>query len=431
MFKLDQESLISNNYYFHNIQKKTYPKVTGELSADVCIIGAGFSGLSTALELAKYGLTVIVLEAKTLGFGASGRNGGKAISGYSCSNSVFEKHCGVESAKIAWDISIAGINLIKQRCDEYKIDCNWQDGYMILATSASKAKKLHSSYIETRDNYNWPNTRWIDEKNIRSEIDSSAYFGGYFDGNGGHFHPVKYIFGIAKAAESHGAKIFEHSKVNEIIKGKVNILKTDDAIIKANYVVVAANVYLQDLIPELSKRIMPAGTWMVASEQLDSELVKRLIPSRAAIFDSNNVLDYFRFTGDNRLLFGGEVSYSSLFPKDLKKNLRKNISRVFPELSDINLEFAWGGHVDITLYRNPDFGRIGNNIYYMQGFSGQGVALTNIAGKLVADCIATGENRIDVFEKLPKVTFPGFGDYSRTLLLMIGMLYYRLLDIIG
>jgi gamma-glutamylputrescine oxidase len=300
---------------------------------------------------------------------------------------------------------------------------------MILATSAGKAEKLRKNFDETKNKYDWSKAYWEDDAKVL--VNSAAYHSGYVDPHGGHFHPVKYLIGIAGAARKLGAQIFEHSAVINITKGKINTVTTKEAVIRAKYLVVAANVYLQDLIPELSKRIMPAGTWMVASEELDKGVARRLIPSGAAVFDSNNVLDYFRFTRDNRLIFGGEVSYSSLFPKDLKKNLRKNISKVFPELSDIKLEFAWGGHVDITLHRNPDFGRLGNNIYYLQGFSGQGVALTNIAGKLVAQCIVTGEDKLDVFAKLPKVTFPGFGDYSRTGLLMIGMLYYRLLDIIG
>ena len=429
MFKLDQEYLVKNSYYFHNVKPEPLPSAAGDYRCDVCVIGAGFSGLSTALELVKCGFSVIVLEAKTIGFGASGRNGGKAISGFSCSNEVFEKYCGLDFAKQAWDISLEGINLIKQRAKEYSIDCDWHDGYMILATSSGKAKKLRNNFDETKKNYNWSKAYWVDD--AKQVVNSSVYDSGYVDPHGGHFHPLKYLIGIAGVARKLGVQIFENSAVINFTKGETNTVYTKDAVIRAKYLVVAANVYLQDLIPELSKRIMPAGTWMVASEQLDEAIPKRLIPSGAAVFDSNNVLDYFRFTRDNRLVFGGEVSYSSLFPKDLKKNLRRNISRVFPELSDVNLEFAWGGHVDITLHRNPDFGRIGNNIYYLQGFCGQGVALTNIAGKLVAQCIATGEDKLDVFAKLPKVTFPGFGDYSRTALLMIGMLYYRLLDIIG
>jgi gamma-glutamylputrescine oxidase len=410
MIKLDQDFLVKNNYYFHNVTRPEAQSATGEYKTDVCVIGAGFAGLSAALELAKLGFKVTVLEARTIGFGASGRNGGKALTGYSCSNAIFEKYCGMEAAKAAWDISLEGIKLIKQRCEEYKIDCEWRDGNLIVGTCRSKVQKLKQDYEETLNKYNWPNTRWIPEQDIRSEVDSPAYYGGFYDPNGGHFHPVKYLFGIAKAARALGVEIYENSKVTSIDKGEINSITTKDAVIKAKYVVVAANVYLQDLLPDISKHIMPAGTWMVASVPLSDEIVNKLIPSHASVYDTNNALDYFRFTQDNRLIFGGGVSYSTLFPKDLKKSLRKNISKVFPQLDGINLEFAWGGHVDLTLHRYPDFGRI---------------------GKLVAQTIATQIDRLDVFAKLPHETFPGFGDYSRTLLLMMGMLYYRLLDMIG
>lgn len=431
MFKVDQKELIKNNYYYHNTKGDDPITASGESTTDVCIIGAGFAGLSSALELAKLGYSVTVLEAKTVGFGASGRNGGKALGGWGCDISVFEKYCSKEDAKQAWGIAVEGVNLIKDRSKEYGIDCDWRDGYMIVATSPKKAIALRESYDDTLANYDWPDTKWFDASQMKDYINSPHYYGGYYDPNGGHFHPVKYLYGLARAAKQLGVKIYENSEVLAVDRGDINTIKTKDATIKAKYVVVAANVYIGNLFPELAKRIMPVGAWMVCSEVLGEDVAKNLIPARAAVYDSNNVLDYFRFTGDNRLLFGGGVSYSSLFPTDLKKHLRSHIAKVFPTLADVNLEFAWGGHVDISRHRNPDFGKLGDNIYYLQGFSGHGVAQANIAGKIIAETISLQTKRMDIFTKLPHVSFPGVGDYSRTMMLTLGMLYYRLRDIIG
>ena len=268
---------------------------------------------------------------------------------------------------------------------------------MVVATSRRNANNLKKDYEYNLNNYNWPNTSWITHEKIKTKINSSNYFGGFFDPNGGHFHPIKYLYGLTKVAKNMGVKVFENSEVLSITKGETNTLMTKDAVIKAPYVVVAANIYIKDLFKELTKRIMPVGAWMDATKKLTSETVSKLNPSKAALYDSNHVMDYFRFTSDNRLLFGGGVSYSPILPRDLRKSLSSHIARVFPSLIDVELEFAWGGHVDVTLHSNPDFGRIGNNIYYLQGFSGHGVALTNIMGKLVAQSIASQNNRFDVF----------------------------------
>jgi gamma-glutamylputrescine oxidase len=405
------------------------------LEADVCVVGAGLAGLSAAIELADRGYSVIVLEAETVGWGASGRNGGQIIAGLACDQSVIEKSLGFEAARQAWDITISALNLVRERIKRFDIKCDLVDGFLGVAVGERKGAALREWYGNMAQRYHYDtDAEWIESKDLHKWIDSPRFHSGYYDRRSGHLHPLNYTLGLARGAVSLGVKIFEHSPVRAMTKGEPALLRTDHGSVKARFVVLAGNMYLPEvapeLAPELARRIMPVGTYIVGTEPLDPALTASLVPTKAAICDTNFVLDYFRFSADNRMLFGGRVSYSTMTPPNLKDDMHKRMQLVFPQLASAKVEYAWGGFVDITMNRAPDFGRVAPNVYYLQGFSGHGVALTGMAGKLVAEAISGQAERLDLMARIPHHDFPG-GKMLRTPALVLGMAWYRLRDVLG
>jgi gamma-glutamylputrescine oxidase len=275
---------------------------------------------------------------------------------------------------------------------------------------------------------------WIEPKDIRQWLDSPRYFNGYFDKRSGHFHPLNYCLGLAKGAASLGVSIFQNSAVQTMQQGDSVSLQTETGSVKAKFVVLAGNMYLPEvspkLAPSLAGRIMPVGTYIIGTEPIDSALKAKLIPSNAAVCDTNLVLDYFRFSADSRMIYGGQVSYSAMTPPNLNANMQARMAQSFPQLANIKVKYTWGGFVDITMNRAPDFGRITPNVYYLQGFSGHGVALTGMAGKLVAEAIAGQAERLDLMASIPHHNFPG-GKLLRTPALILGMAWYQLRDALG
>ncbi|MFA5171103.1 MAG: FAD-binding oxidoreductase [Sulfuriferula sp.] len=431
-----EQKLIQNSYYTDSANAKPdYPRLEGELEADVCVVGAGLAGLSAAIELADRGYSVIVLEAETVGWGASGRNGGQIIAGLACDQSVIEKALGFEAARQAWDITISALNLVRERIKRFDIKCDLVDGFLGVAVGERKGAALREWYDSMAQRYHYDtDAEWIASQDLQQWIDSPRFHSGYYDRRSGHLHPLNYTLGLARGAESLGVKIFEHSPVRAMTKGEPALLRADHGSVKARFVVLAGNMYLPevapDLAPELARRIMPVGTYIVGTEPLDPALTASLIPTKAAVCDSNFVLDYFRFSADNRMLFGGRVSYSTMTPPNLKDDMHRRMQLVFPQLASAKVEYAWGGFVDITMNRAPDFGRVAPNVYYLQGFSGHGVALTGMAGKLVAEAIGGQAERLDLMARIPHHDFPG-GKMLRTPALVLGMAWYRLRDALG
>jgi gamma-glutamylputrescine oxidase len=432
--KLSTESaLTAHSYYEASVERPlSRGALISDLDADVCIVGGGLAGLSAAIDLRKRGFSVTVLEAKRIGWGASGRNGGQVIAGLACDIGVIEKQLGAEAAKRVWDMTIEAIDLIHERRRDYKIHCDWQAGYMSGAVSAKKARELRESVDFMRARYGYEQT-FVDEKDVRSWIDSPRFVALAHDAASGHLHPLKYTLGIARAAFAEGADVFENAAASAIGKTKNGYLvHTRDGAVHCKFVLLAGNVYLDSLAPQINSRIMPVGTYIVASEPMNRNRALRLIPSRSAICDTNFVLDYFRLSADERMIFGGRVSYSTVTPINLAPSMRKRMIAVFPQLNDLKVEHAWGGFVDITMNRAPDFGRlpaIGDDVYYLQGFSGHGLALTGIAGRIAAEAIAGNAGRFDLFAKLKHRSFPG-GGFLRTPALVAAMAWYRLRDIL-
>jgi gamma-glutamylputrescine oxidase len=430
--KLSTETaLTAQSYYEASVARPlSRGALISDVDADVCIVGGGLAGLSAAIDLRKRGFTVAVLEAKRMGWGASGRNGGQVIAGLACDIGVIEKQLGADAAKRVWDMTIEAIDLIHERRRDYKIHCDWQAGYMSGAVNAKKARELRESVEFMRSRYGYEQT-YIDSKDVRSWIDSPRFVALAHDAASGHLHPLKYTLGMARAAVAEGADVFENTAANAISKSKNGYLvHTREGAVRCKFVLLAGNVYLDSLAPQISSRIMPVGTYIVASEPMARNRALALIPTRSAICDTNFVLDYFRLSADERMIFGGRVSYSTVTPINIAPSMRERMIAVFPQLDDLKIEHAWGGFVDITMNRAPDFGRlpaIGNDVYYLQGFSGHGLALTGIAGRIAAQAIAGNAERFDLFAKLKHRNFPG-GGWLRTPALVAAMAWYRLRD---
>ncbi len=431
MLLTSDTQLNQRSYYEASV---TRPAVTeplrGDLQADVVVVGAGYSGLSSAIELAQRGYQVVVLEADRICSGASGRNGGQTIVGYASGQDPFESQLGPAQAKLAWDMSIEAIHLVDERIAQFNIDCDRVKGYMYVADSARKARALEAEVESLAQRYGF-RSELARGKDVQAHIQSPLYCASAFETTSGHLHPLKYGLGLARAAQSLGVQIFEHSAVTSLQRGDPLIARTAQGSVRARFGVLAGNCTLPEygaqVAPDIAARVMPVGTYIIGTAPLDPALCKSLIPSSAAVCDNNFILDYFRFSADHRLLFGGRVSYSTRTPAKLQDVMARRMGEVFSQLKGVPIEFIWGGFVDISMNRAPDFGRLGGNLYYLQGFSGHGVALTGLAGRLVAQSVAGQAERFDVFAKLKHRNFPG-GPLLRMPSLVLGTAYHRLMD---
>jgi gamma-glutamylputrescine oxidase len=279
------------------------------------------------------------------------------------------------------------------------------------------------------EDYGYRSAQLLNRGELRSHVRSDRYLGGLIDPRSGHLHPLKYTQGVARAAESAGAKIFENSEVLRYEDGPKVLVHTAQGTVRCAHLVLCGNAYIGAVAPPLARRILGVGTYIIATEPLGEERARALLPSNAAIADINWILDYFRRSADHRLLFGGRVSYSAVQPPRLAESIAKRMLRIFPTLADVKVAYSWGGYLDITMSRAPDFGRLAPNVFYMQGFSGHGMSLTGLAGKLVAEAVAGTAERFDVFARIPHRDFPG-GRLLRRPSLMMAMMYYRLRDLL-
>jgi gamma-glutamylputrescine oxidase len=424
----------TQNYYFATTPPPPpHAALRGEIHADVCVVGGGISGLSAALHLAERGFSVALLEAEHLGFGGSGRSGGQTIFGYASGQEKLEKLVGEADARLMWDITIEGMKLLRELIAKHSIACDYTAGHMHVGVKRRHDSELRAEVDSLHDKYDYRSVRLLSHEELRGIVPSERYTTGIYDSNSGHLQPYKYTLGLARAAANAGVRIFENSRVTRLdIAGSAsadNLAHTQSGTVRARHLLIAGNALLGPLVPALARKLMAVGTYIAATEVLGAERAAALITNNAAVADINWVLDYFRRSADHRLLFGGRVSYSGVDPFDSARVLRKRIKRVFPQLADTRIEYAWGGYVDITPNRAPHFGRLGPNAYFLQGFSGHGMVLSGIAGKLVAEAMAGSAERFDVFAKIPHADFPG-GRYFRRPALVLAMLWFRLKDLL-
>lgn len=427
-----QLGVIEDSWYEASVVRPApAPPLAEPVTADVCVVGGGYAGISAALELAERGYSVVLLEAQRLGWGASGRNGGQAIIGFGADGErAIEKQFSAQDARRAWDIAAEGMRLLRERIARYRIDCDYRPGYLSLAVKPRKSDELRRWMDHVCTKYAYPQ-RWIGPHEIGAWLASERFHSAVLDMGSGHLHPLKYCLGLGEAARAAGVRIHENSAAFVIERGNKPLVKTAQGQCSCSFVVLAGNVYLGEygdaIAPEVAARIMPVGTYMIATEPMAPERADALMRGRPAASDTNFVLDYFRLSGDHRLLFGGADSYSGSAPRNLIARIRAGMLSVFPQLADLGIPHAWGGFVDVTMNQAPNFGRVGTNIYYLQGFSGHGLALAGIAGKLVADAIAGQAEHFDLFARIRHHRFPG-GALMRTPALVLGTLYYRLRD---
>ncbi|MEO3427978.1 FAD-binding oxidoreductase [Pelagibius sp. CAU 1746] len=406
----------------------TAPPLEGEVACDVCVVGGGFTGIATALHLAERGYKVVVLEAQRVGWGASGRNGGQLSGGQRVDPESMEKIVGKDRARLLWELGEESKALVKQRIARHGIACDLKPGIIHAGIKPSHAKEMQDHARSLRDDYGYQHIRALSREELRELVACDGYHGGALDTDAGHLHPLNYVLGLARAARQAGAAIHEMSPALEIVRrdGKPAV-RTAAGRVSAGFLVLACNGHLDKLAPPITSTIMPINNFVIATEPLGETRARTLIANDAAVADSKYVIDYYRFSADHRLLFGGGESYRMNYPRDIAGLVRKCMLRVFPQLADVAVDYAWGGKVAITMNRLPAFGRLEKDVFYAQGFSGQGVALTTLAGKVIAEAIAGQAERFDVFAEIPTPRFPG-GALLRWPSLVVGMLYYSLRD---
>ncbi|MEQ6289546.1 NAD(P)/FAD-dependent oxidoreductase [Vogesella sp. GCM10023246] len=405
------------------------PALRGSLRADVCIIGAGYTGISTALHLAEAGFKVVVLEAARVGWGASGRNGGQIVNSYSRDIDVIEARHGADTARKLGAMAFEGGKIIRERIEKYGIQCDLKNGNVFAAFTQKQLDELAAKKA-LWERYGHTGLKLVDKAGMKDIVSSDQYVGALLDNWGGHIHPLNLALGEAAAFEALGGQIFEQSAVVSVAKGTPATVKTAQGEVVADTVVVAGNAYLGDLIPQLAEKTLPCGTQVITTERLDPALAKSLLPGDNCVEDCNFLLDYYRLTGDNRLLYGGGTVYGARDPGEIERLVRPKMLKTFPQLENVKIEFGWTGNFSLTLSRLPQVGRVDSNIYYSQGCSGHGVTYTHLAGRIIAEAICGQRERFDAFASLPHYPFPG-GRLFRVPMLTMGAWWYEMRDRLG
>ncbi|MBD1589906.1 NAD(P)/FAD-dependent oxidoreductase [Pseudomonas typographi] len=409
------------------------PPLAGDHSADVCIIGGGFTGLNTALELAERGRSVIVLEARRIGWGASGRNGGQLIRGLGHDLGQFTRYVGDAGVQQLQRAGVEAVDIVRQRIARHGIACDLRWGYCDLANRPAHYEGFKAELEHLQRLGYEHQVQLVPPAQMASVVGSARYVGGLVDMGSGHLHPLKLAQAEAQLAEALGARLFEASVVTAIEPGAQATVRTAHGSVRANQVVLGCNAYLGDLVPALAGKVLPAGSYIIATEPLGDTLARELIPRNMALCDQRVALDYYRLSADNRLLFGGACHYSGRDPSDIAAYMRPKMLKVFPQLAEVRIDYQWGGMIGISANRFPQLGRVPghSNLYYAQGYSGHGLNVTHLAARVLAQAIcAEDEGALEVFAKVPHRTFPG-GQRLRSPLLALGMLWYRIKEQLG
>lgn len=405
-------------------------ELEGEVTADICVVGAGYSGMSTALHLAERGLKVVVVEAAEVGWGASGRNGGQVVNGLNASLATIGRRYGEKTANFVGGLVQEGAGIIYDWVQRYGIDCDLRRGNIYAAYTEQHMRELEAKKTLWLS-HGMDDHELLDREVVRKHIGSDVYAGGMIDHSGGHMHPLNLVLGEARAFEGLGGVIYEHSPVTRVSQSADNaVVETLNGRVTAKTVVVCGNAYLGNVVPELTSRVMPVSTQMMATAPLGKERAEALLPTGMCVEDVRYILDYFRISGDYRLIFGGGVVYGGTDPDDVVAKLRPNMEKVFPQLKGEQIDFAWSGNFALSFSRVPQMGRLGNRIYFAHGYSGHGVTGSHLFGRILSEAIQGDTKRFDTFAALPWIPFPG-GRLFRAQYSTIGSWWYELKDRLG
>ena len=429
MKAVNQKQEHTNSYYAATVNAATdYPSLQGATEADVCVVGAGFTGIATALTLAERGYSVAVVEANRVGWGASGRNGGQLINGVNGLERIRKKH-GEGVADLLWSLNWRGHEIIHERVQKYAIDCDLKSGFVETAVKPRQLAYIEETAAELqRRQFPYEYEVW-DRDKTRAMLGTDAYVGGLFCRRDGHLHPLNLCIGEAEAAHGLGVRIFEQSPVIGIEHGPRPKVSTAAGSVRANALVLASNAYGRLEPKHLSGLIFPAGSYIIGTEPLPAEVVAEINPLDAAVCDLNEIVDYYRLSADKRLLFGGNCNYSGRDPTDIKRYILPKMLKVYPQLKGVRIDYQWGGMIGIVLNRVLAVGRINDNVYYCQGYSGHGVNATHIMGEVLADAIAGALEKFDLFANMKRLRIPG-PRWMGNQIIALGMLYYRLKDLL-
>ena len=425
MNKTDQKQEHTGSYYAATVNDVTdYPALAGSHTADVCVVGAGFTGVATALTLAERGYSVAVVEANRVGWGASGRNGGQLINGISGLHKIQKKH-GDGIADLLWDLKWRGNDIVYERVEKYGIRCDLKPGFVETAI-----KPRHLAYLDEyaaereQRRHPYPYEIW-DKDKTQELLGTSAFIGAFACYRDGHLHPLNLCIGEARAAESLGVRFFEQSPVTDVVHGDRPIVKTATGQVQASSVVLAGNAYSR--FKGLSNLVFPAGSYIIATEPLSDEVAHEINQKDVAVCDVNEVVDYYRLSADKRLLYGGACNYSGRDPASIRAFIEPRMLKVYPQLKGTKIDFEWGGKIGIVLNRIPAVGRLGGNVYYCQGYSGHGVNATHIMGEIMAEAIGGTLEKFDLFADINHFRIPG-SQWLGNQIIALGMLYYKLMD---
>jgi len=423
---MNQQQDHTGSYYAATVGDVTdFAQLHGEQSVDVCVIGAGFTGISTALHLAERGYKVAVVEANKVGWGASGRNGGQMIGGIAGENNI-AKHHGKDVDELFSELRWAGHDIIRQRVEQYGIQCDLKSGYLDVAIKPRHMRDFEADHRRL-EQANFPHEfRILSQDETQDTIGTKAYIGSLLNMGNGHLHPLKLCVGEARAAVSLGATIYEQSPVLEIKHGNRPRVMTKNGSVTADAVVLAGNAY-HELEPKLRGIMFPVRSFIIATEPLAEETVARINPQDLAVCDPNFVLQYFRLSAEKRLLFGGRINYFGDDQDFIRRKLRNKMSVIYPELASTRIDYAWGGTIGVPVSRVPQMGRLSSNVFYSQGYSGHGVNVTHLAGRIMADAVAGTMEQFDLFANVKPLVVPGAKLLTKPMV-ALGVLYYQIKD---
>ena len=417
-----------NSYYANSIKDETdYPVLEQELTTDICIVGGGFSGVSAGLHLSELGYKVVIVEANKIGWGATGRNGGEIIGGFS-GDAIMQKKYDAKYTDMVWNMRWEGNDIIRKRVEKYNIDCDLKWGYLDVAIKKRHIQDLKFSY-EDMQNHNYPHQiSLLTGDETKNLIGTNEYIGSLLNMGNGHVHSLNLCIGEAKAAESLGTLIYEKSPVVRIEKNNKPKVYTSKGSVSANSLLFTGNAY-HHFDKKMQNFIIPVNSFVIATEPLSNEIINKINPQDLAVCDPNYILEYFRLTGDKRLLFGTRLNYHGNDENFIKTELRRKMLRIYPDLSNVKIDYGWTGKIAVTVNHIPQIGKLTSNIYYSQGYSGHGVNMTHLAGKLISEAISGTMERFDLFNSIRPVSIPGTY-FLRRPLLSLGVMLYKIKDLL-